>query len=105
MSIFDIYTHNEKGHEAVKIGFSWPGFFFGFIWAFVKGLPGIGCLLILAFVVLRFLEAVAVASQSSLLMLFVAVLYLEVPLIVGFYGNDWRRSKMTKKGYFFSKKN
>lgn len=103
MRTFEVFTHTEKGNEAVKKGFSWPGFFFGFIWAFVKGLPGIGFLLIIAAVGLRVLEAVAVAERSSGMMVFVALLYLAVLLVVGFQGNNWRRSKLTQKGYILTK--
>jgi len=97
MHTFEVYHHIEKGHEAVKKGFSWPGFFFGAIWAFVKGLPGIGVVLIIVALVLRVFEAGAGSNPGG--MFFVVILYLAVPLVVGFQGNDWRRSKLTEGGY------
>ncbi|WP_226912943.1 hypothetical protein [Halomonas sp. 3D7M] len=36
MKEFKIYMHPAGMHEAVKQGWSWPGFFFGPIWALVK---------------------------------------------------------------------
>jgi len=38
MKIYEVYQHPVKGYAAVKIGFSWPGFFFGIIWALIKKL-------------------------------------------------------------------
>ena len=36
MAMFRIYQHPMRGIEAVKVGFSWPGFFFTWIWMFTK---------------------------------------------------------------------
>lgn len=52
---------------------------------------------------MRVLEAVAEVNQSLGMMGFVAVLYFLVPTIIGGYGNDWRRSKLTQKGYILTK--
>ncbi|GAG96118.1 unnamed protein product [marine sediment metagenome] len=39
MAIYTIYKHDEAGLvQAVKLGFSWPAFFFDMIWAAVKKL-------------------------------------------------------------------
>jgi len=35
---FNIYHHPIHGYEAVKVGFSWPAFFFAFIWMLLKRL-------------------------------------------------------------------
>ena len=37
MKVFTVYKHESKGYEAVKVGWSWPGFFFGPWWMLVKG--------------------------------------------------------------------
>ncbi|WP_181919263.1 DUF2628 domain-containing protein [Alkalilimnicola ehrlichii] len=45
MKTFNMFHHPHHGHKAVKVGFSWPGFFFGIIWAAIKGLWWlVGCL-------------------------------------------------------------
>ncbi len=38
MKTFNIYKHKIIGFEAVKVGFSWPAFIFGFYWMLVKKL-------------------------------------------------------------------
>jgi hypothetical protein len=95
MTTFAVYHHSTKGYEAVKQGFSWPGFFFTWIWAFAKGLPGIGGLLLLAWVVVQIL----VHSGQPVLAIFGGVVALVIVLIVGFNGNAWRRSSLAKQGY------
>src|SRR3989338_6870510 len=46
MNTYQILRHPVIGLQAVKQGWSWPGFFFTWIWAFSKGLNvyGIGIL-------------------------------------------------------------
>src|SRR3989337_3893601 len=36
MKTFDLYRHPTLGYEAVKRGFSWPGFFITPLWALSK---------------------------------------------------------------------
>ena len=40
MKTFDVYQNRQGDTQAVKKGWSWPGFFFTWVWCFVKGLPG-----------------------------------------------------------------
>ncbi|MFH2047665.1 MAG: FISUMP domain-containing protein [Pseudomonadota bacterium] len=105
MSMEDVYTHSVKGDKVVvKRGFSYPGFFFGFIWAFVKGLPGIGFALLAAIVGFRAFE-VFIASIDPKIARFVSV---SCPLVlafaVGSMGNEWIRSKLIRKGYIHTAK-
>ena len=36
MKTYHVFEHPTRGLEAVKVGVSWPGFFFGFFWMLVK---------------------------------------------------------------------
>ena len=92
MKMFAVYRHPALGHEAVKQGFSWPAFFFGWIWAFVKGLwlPG---------AVLMFAPFLLVALDPSGILFF--VFGLSAPLVLGFQGNAWRVSNLVRRGYEF----
>jgi len=36
MKRFNVYKHPTLGTDAVKIGFSWPAFFFGLFWMLVQ---------------------------------------------------------------------
>ena len=40
MKKFDIYFHKSHGYKAVKKGFSWPGLFLTWAWAFYYRLWG-----------------------------------------------------------------
>ena len=51
MKTFKIYEHPAGNREAVKQGWSWPGFFFGPIWAFVKKMWGLGGVLLLVVII------------------------------------------------------
>lgn len=42
MAMYSVYRHPELGYETVKEGFSWPGFFLTFIWAFHRGATKLG---------------------------------------------------------------
>jgi Mn2+/Fe2+ NRAMP family transporter len=43
MQNYKIFVHSTLGSiEAVKEGWSWPAFFFNWIWAFIKGLNSLG---------------------------------------------------------------
>lgn len=98
MSIFMIYKHSVLGHEVVKKGFSWPGFFFTWIWAFVKKLwvPGI----VLLVVVFTFSSFGAFISQSGFLGGIIGLFLVLAPnLVVGEMGNTWREKSMVQRGY------
>ena len=99
MKTFDIYFKESESEEnkyvSVKRGFSWTGFFFGALWAFLNELYVIGLVLVIIFVGLRYLEPHAGGL--------IVVPYFLIPIIVGWLGNDFKRSKLLKKGYTFSK--
>jgi hypothetical protein len=95
MRVFAVYHHPVRGYEAVKNGFSWPGFFFTWIWAFAKGLPGIAVLLLVACLLT---QVFWVFRDLNLLPLGV-VGVLAVALVVGFQGNHWREKSLTRRGY------
>lgn len=95
MRTFDIYTHSQKGDEIVEQGYSWPACIIGALWAFSHGLIGIGFLLLVAALFMRVLTAII--GPLSL------VVNLLILYTVGMRGNDWRRSKLIKKGYTLQK--
>ncbi|MEM0111894.1 MAG: DUF2628 domain-containing protein, partial [Candidatus Parvarchaeota archaeon] len=47
MKTYNIYKHPLGDIKAVKVGWSWPAFFFTWIWAFVKGLYVVGVILLI----------------------------------------------------------
>ncbi|HVT19711.1 MAG TPA: DUF2628 domain-containing protein [Thermoanaerobaculia bacterium] len=93
MRSFDVYHHPEQGFQAVKVGFSWPGLFFGGLWLLAKRLFKVWFLLVL---VGSAASAVGAAMDNDAIQS-VAVLILLV--VVGFQGNSWRRENLEKRGY------
>ncbi len=86
------------GHEArvifVKEGFSWPAFFFNWVWALFKGLWITALGLFLAEIVLGAavgsLQVSAPAQSIASFTFFV---------LTGLFGNDLARMELARKGY------
>jgi len=99
MKTFDVYKHPVQGYQAVKVGFSWPAFFFTWIWAFIKKLWGYG----LAFigVIFIFLVVETAFTQGGNFGGTLIMLLLQFGLFVlfGVKGNDWRNKDLKKRGY------
>jgi len=81
------YNIFEKDGQrvAVKQGWSWPGFFFHFIWAFTKKLILAGVITL----VVGFILVAAMKGSPAVL--------LGLPF--GIKGNKWWESKLLKNGY------
>jgi len=90
---FEIFSKPSAPLVAVKRGFSWPGFFFEWIWAFARGLWLEGSLLFLATIGLKFVSAHSPGLTVALSLI--------VGLFVGFRGNSWRSEKLERQGYRF----
>jgi hypothetical protein len=95
MKTFTVYHHPLKGFEAVREGFSWPGFFLTWIWAFFKGLPGIGWRLLLVW-----LAALLLALLREPVAITLAALgILSVLVLAGLQASHWKRNALGKQGY------
>ena len=104
MKTFKIYRHPTRGHEAVKVGFSWPAFFFGIIWMLVKRLRSLAAIWILAFVILAVIEIITDAAQSepalqAVVYLLLVAANIALWLTPAFKGNSWRVRNLEKNGY------
>ena len=60
---FDIYENLKGRQEAVKKGWSWPGFSFTWIWCFIKGLGVLGSI-ILAFTFFGIIVTISYPSEE-----------------------------------------
>ena len=103
MKTFNVYKHPTQGIEAVKVGFSWPAFFFGIIWMLVKKLWGLAGACFVAYIVLSLIEKVTDQSgeggAQALVYLILAAGYFTLWLVPAFKGNKWREENLTKRGY------
>lgn len=103
MKTFNVYKHPTLGIEAVKVGFSWPAFFFGIIWMLVKKLWGLAGAWFVAYIVLSLIEKVTdqagEGAAQALVYLILAAGYFTLWLIPAFKGNSWREQNLSKRGY------
>lgn len=103
MKTFNVYKHPTRGIEAVKVGFSWPAFFFGMIWMLVKKLWGLAGAWFAATIVVSLVDAVTDQSGASrakaLVYLILSAGYLMLWLVPAFKGNKWREENLSKRGY------
>ena len=98
MKTFEVYERDDYKVQAVKVGFSWPAFFFVGIWAFVKGLVAIGfALLFAASVMGGIFQAAAGSDPGAGLVVF--LLTIGFRIFVASRGNDWRRKHLLGNGY------
>ena len=97
MKQFKIYEHPHLRIEAVKQGWSWPAFFFPWIWALVKKMWGLGFGIL---AVIIFLNIVIAGSEGALgfyeLLQFALII---VSVIFGINGNKWRENNLRSRGF------
>jgi hypothetical protein len=95
------YYRTPKGKSLrVKHGFSWPAFFFGPIWALVKGAWRLFALLLMSFLLLVFIdERFAKTSGSIAVLLSMLVAYIAYMFVCGKNGNSWLRGLYEQRGY------
>jgi len=94
MKQFDIFEDENGNRDAVKEGFSWPGFFFKWVWAFAKGMPGYGLLFLATATVALILDGLSGAQH-----VLPVLSGLSFSMWVGLEGNEWRRKNLIAKGY------
>ena len=94
MASFRILTHPEHGTRAVKIGWSWPAFFFGLFWALYKRMWLLAASLF-GFIVLS--SVFIPATQGG--QLISNILFLGLNLTISLKGNLWYASLLETQGY------
>lgn len=110
MNKYKVFHHPMHGFEAIKVGFSWPGFFFTWIWAFIKKLNTHGAILICVVFIADYFVKDMISEGYSFrptrgdswagLILLLALRILP-SFIVGKKGNEWREKSMLQKGFEF----
>jgi hypothetical protein len=96
---YKVYKHPVNGYKAVKQGFSWPGFFLGFIWAFYQRLWLIGTVLLIVTIV-SYPYDVYPLGLTVVLELF----QIGMGIYVGKNGNLWREHNLKDRGYRYLRK-
>ena len=91
MTSWTIYEKANSPIEVVKSGFNWCAFFFGGIWAFIKGLNVAGAIGVAVVIFANRLPPEADLIAMPLMTAFV--------LLYGFKGNSWVCAHLEAKGY------
>ncbi len=104
MRMFRVYAHPTFGHEAVKVGFSGPALFFGFLWLLAKRLWSHAGVLLPASLALMLVQTVTDAAGSEPVAQVLVYLLLiggsfAIVLVPGLKVNDWWASNLVSRGY------
>jgi hypothetical protein len=99
MKVYNIYENPVNMLEAVKQGWSWPGFFFNWLWCFIKKIHGFGFALIGIFFAIGLLTGLLEISGEVGLSLIVNLLVFVVSIYVGSNGNVKRQENLVSRGY------
>ncbi|MBE3102285.1 MAG: DUF2628 domain-containing protein [Firmicutes bacterium] len=101
MKQYKVFKNPSGSIEAVKQGWSWPAFFFSFIWAMVKKMWRIGvgvligCLVVGFIIGLIFSDAGSAKAGDLLINIFAIILNI----IFGVNGNSWREKNLLSRGF------
>ena len=96
MKHYKIFEHPAGNIEAVKLGWSWPAFFFDVIWALFKRMWWLGGCIFAASVFLEFL-----LSEDEELYALVILAFIVLKAVFGVNGNRWRENKLQSHGYYY----
>ena len=91
MNQYKIYEHPNGIQEAVKIGWSWPGFFFNCIWCFIKKMNNIGAIILAVYFSIYFLG-------SPIILPFINI---GLCIWIGSEGNKLLMKSLLERGYEF----
>jgi len=105
MKMYKVYEH-ENGHiEAVKVGWSWPGFFFIYYWAAIKRLWTLTGVLLMATLVIDIIDDAAIFNlddaDTSLITVLYFAIYLCIMIFLGVQGNKLREENLIQTNYKF----
>lgn len=99
MKTFNIYTHPANKPQAVKIGFTWPGFFFGIFWMLLCKLWTHAAILFAVSLVLGIILPDTQEMKELYPMLLQLAVQLGIGVFIGASGNQWRESNLLRRGF------
>jgi hypothetical protein len=101
MKNYTILEHPIGKLKVVKIGWSWPGFFFGFIWAVCKRMWALGGIPIAVFFGLGVIGGAAGGELEKAITFITSIASLVAPIVFGLNGNYWQETNLKQRGYEF----
>lgn len=96
MRTFKVFEHQARGFEAVKVGFSWPCFFFGLIWALVKKLWALAAAVAGVTAVVTVMDLAIGSIAFSML---INLAFMVGWIMLAAHGNQIRESVLYERGY------
>lgn len=100
MKQYKVFKHPSGAIEAVKQGWSWPAFFFSFIWAMVKKMWALGVGFFAAFFILGIILGLAGVKENAANGL-INIAAIIVNIVFGVNGNAWREKNLLSRGFEF----
>lgn len=105
MKNYKVFKHDDGRIEAVKQGWSWPGFFFGIIWALIKKLWAVAGVLFAIGVVSVIISSATQPDYSSYddsasgVDLIRYLISIGVSVTLGIKGNSFRESSLINNNF------
>lgn len=102
MKGYKIYEHPCGEIEIVKNGWSWPAFWFTWIWAMVKKLWPVGLIALFGIIIINFIDLYLGVNGPDSFQMFIIVsgIYITITgIIFGTNGNHWREENAVQRGY------
>ena len=100
MKQYKVFKHPSGAIEAVKQGWSWPAFFFSFIWAMVKKMWALGVGFFAAFFILGIILGLAGVKENAANGL-INIAAIIANIVFGVNGNAWREKNLLSRGFEF----
>jgi hypothetical protein len=103
MNKFKVYKHPDGRLAAVKVGFSFPGLIFGAFWLLWHRIWLLGGITAVIGLGLYFVfpspEGYLMGIPYGHRLGIADLLNLVICVIVGLYGNEWRRNSLSERGF------
>lgn len=93
MKHYHIYKNNVGNYEAVKEGWSWPAFFFTWIWCFVKKINSVGFGVLIYTIITMFFPI-----EFDLILIIIGI---GINIWLGSSGNKMRKTNLISRGFQF----
>jgi len=97
MTEYNIYKNSNDDYKAIKVGWSWTGFFFKWFWALYNGLWEI--FIISAVILFYIINIFPLSSQGNFHI--TRFLFLLISIVFGIYGNRWKEQDLKGKRYMY----
>ena len=94
-----VYEHPDGRRQIIKNGFSWPAFFFGPLWAWRKGMGGLGLVLLAVALLLQSMPLLFIESIGEAGIVVYPVVTVAVVTWIGGQGNAWLRKRALDRGF------